>query len=134
MVCLGFEPRAAGWQAQTKPRSYGGYFFTPTSGHTAILNRPTQDIDTLIYVAPIKLIVSRSFCRQLKEGCEYDNQGSGQRIFLYLAIQFSIEKFHNCQSRFTNFFQIIKPSENRQRLLKISHIDVTKFLFTIVIG
>ena len=31
MVCLGFEPGAAGWQAQTKPRSYGGhpkqYFF-----------------------------------------------------------------------------------------------------------
>ena len=24
MVCLGFEPGAAGWQAQTKPRSYGG--------------------------------------------------------------------------------------------------------------
>ena len=24
MVCLGFEPRAAGWQAQTKPWSYGG--------------------------------------------------------------------------------------------------------------
>ena len=23
MVCLGFEPRAAGWWAQTKPRSYG---------------------------------------------------------------------------------------------------------------
>ena len=23
MVCLGFEPGAAGWQAQTKPRSYG---------------------------------------------------------------------------------------------------------------
>ena len=25
MVCLGFEPGAAGWQAQTKPRSYGGH-------------------------------------------------------------------------------------------------------------
>ena len=25
MVCLGFEPRAAGWQVQTKPRSYGGH-------------------------------------------------------------------------------------------------------------
>ena len=24
MVYLGFEPRAAGWKAQTKPRSYGG--------------------------------------------------------------------------------------------------------------
>ena len=24
MVCLAFKPRAAGWQAQTKPRSYGG--------------------------------------------------------------------------------------------------------------
>ena len=24
MVCLGFEPGAAGWQAKTKPRSYGG--------------------------------------------------------------------------------------------------------------
>ena len=24
MVCLGFEPRAPGWEAQTKPRSYGG--------------------------------------------------------------------------------------------------------------
>ena len=24
MVCLGFEPWAAKWQAQTKPRSYGG--------------------------------------------------------------------------------------------------------------
>ena len=23
MVCLGFEPRAAGWKAQTKPRRYG---------------------------------------------------------------------------------------------------------------
>ena len=25
MVCLGFEPGAAGWQAQTKPQSYGGH-------------------------------------------------------------------------------------------------------------
>ena len=25
MVCLGFEPWAAGWQAQRKPRSYGGH-------------------------------------------------------------------------------------------------------------
>ena len=24
MVCLGFEPRMAGWQAQTNPLSYGG--------------------------------------------------------------------------------------------------------------
>ena len=24
MVCLGFEPGATGWQAQTKPQSYGG--------------------------------------------------------------------------------------------------------------
>ena len=24
MVCLGFEPRAAGWKAQTDPLSYGG--------------------------------------------------------------------------------------------------------------
>ena len=24
MVCLGFEPAAAGWQAQMKPQSYGG--------------------------------------------------------------------------------------------------------------
>ena len=24
MVCLGFEPTAAEWKAQTKPRSYGG--------------------------------------------------------------------------------------------------------------
>ena len=25
MVCLGFEPGAAGWWAETKPRSYGGH-------------------------------------------------------------------------------------------------------------
>ena len=25
MVCLGFEPGATGWWAQTKPRSYGGH-------------------------------------------------------------------------------------------------------------
>ena len=25
MVCLGFEPGAEGWYAQTKPRSYGGH-------------------------------------------------------------------------------------------------------------
>ena len=25
MVCLGFEPRAAGWKAQTKTRSYDGH-------------------------------------------------------------------------------------------------------------
>ena len=25
MVCLRFEPGAAGWHAQTKPRSYGGH-------------------------------------------------------------------------------------------------------------
>ena len=25
MECLGFEPGAAGWKAQTKPRSYGGH-------------------------------------------------------------------------------------------------------------
>ena len=24
MVCLGFEPRAAGWKARTNPLSYGG--------------------------------------------------------------------------------------------------------------
>ena len=24
MVCLGLEPRAAGWKAQTNPLSYGG--------------------------------------------------------------------------------------------------------------
>ena len=24
MVCLGFKPAAAGWKAQTKPRSYDG--------------------------------------------------------------------------------------------------------------
>ena len=24
MVCLGFEPRVAGWKAQTNPLSYGG--------------------------------------------------------------------------------------------------------------
>ena len=24
MVCLGFEPGAAGWKAQTNPLSYGG--------------------------------------------------------------------------------------------------------------
>ena len=28
MVCLGFEPRAAGWKAQTNPLSYGGTPFT----------------------------------------------------------------------------------------------------------
>ena len=28
MVCLGFEPRAAGWKAQSDPLSYGG---TPIS-------------------------------------------------------------------------------------------------------
>ena len=28
MVCLGLEPRAAGWKAQTNPLSYSG---TPTS-------------------------------------------------------------------------------------------------------
>ena len=28
MVCLGFEPGAAGWKAQTNPLSYGG---TPTT-------------------------------------------------------------------------------------------------------
>ena len=27
MVCLGFEPRAAGWEAQTKPWSYGSHPF-----------------------------------------------------------------------------------------------------------
>ena len=25
MVCLGFKPGAAGWQAQMKPQSYGGH-------------------------------------------------------------------------------------------------------------
>ena len=25
MVCLGFEPAAAEWRAQTKPLSYGGH-------------------------------------------------------------------------------------------------------------
>ena len=25
MVCLGLEPAAAGWKAQTNPLSYGGY-------------------------------------------------------------------------------------------------------------
>ena len=30
MVCLGFEPGAAVWQVQTKPRSYGGHPCTVT--------------------------------------------------------------------------------------------------------
>ena len=25
MVCLGLDPRAAGWKAQTNPLNYGGY-------------------------------------------------------------------------------------------------------------
>ena len=30
MVCLGIEPRAAGWKAQMNPLNYSG---TPTSGY-----------------------------------------------------------------------------------------------------
>ena len=31
MVCLGHEPRAAGWSAQMKPLSYGGTHFNMQS-------------------------------------------------------------------------------------------------------
>ena len=34
MMCLGFEPGAAGWKAQTNPLSYGG---TPTNN---LIGRP----------------------------------------------------------------------------------------------
>ena len=34
MVCLGFEPGAAGWKAETNPLSYGG---TPLSTYFALL-------------------------------------------------------------------------------------------------
>ena len=30
MECLGFEPGAAGWKAQMKPRSYGGLHVVST--------------------------------------------------------------------------------------------------------
>ena len=45
MVCLGFEPGAAGWQAQTKPRSYGGHPFIQLSlslflSHSLYLSLP----------------------------------------------------------------------------------------------
>ena len=37
MVCLGFEPRAAEWQAQTKPRSYGGHIIANVDAKTLML-------------------------------------------------------------------------------------------------
>ena len=36
MVCLGFEPGAAGWKAQTNPLSYGGTPMTPELKSTIV--------------------------------------------------------------------------------------------------
>ena len=42
MVCLGFEPGAADWKAETNPLSYGG---TPTHLHSVICtNQRTLNI------------------------------------------------------------------------------------------
>ena len=35
MECLGFEPGAAGWKAQTKPRSYGGHLSIVTANENS---------------------------------------------------------------------------------------------------
>ena len=43
MVCLGFEPGAAGWKAQTNPLSYGG----------------TPQLTCLVKSKPLKQKVSR---------------------------------------------------------------------------
>ena len=47
MVCLGFEPGAVVWQAQMKPRSYGGH----QSAYTLF----TQSTDNLIKTIQLKL-------------------------------------------------------------------------------
>ena len=39
MVCLGFEPGAIEWQAQTRPRSYGGRPTNPNS--LSLMQKPT---------------------------------------------------------------------------------------------
>ena len=39
MECLRFEPGAAGWKAQTKPRSYGGHMTTILNAGVAFVIR-----------------------------------------------------------------------------------------------
>jgi len=39
MVCLGLEPRAAGWKAQTNPMSYGAIPFATILGLSNLANK-----------------------------------------------------------------------------------------------
>ena len=58
MVCLGLEPRAAGWKAQTIPLSYGAQFMMQKT-HFCVLNLPFADLKTCL----VHLVVALSFLR-----------------------------------------------------------------------
>ena len=49
MVCLRFEPRAAGWKAQTNPLSYGGTPAFLTQRQNAFMGKWEFQSSTLIY-------------------------------------------------------------------------------------
>ena len=107
MVCLGFEPGAAGWQAQTKPRSYGG---TPK----------------------ISLFKSIIFCRKQIRGVfeigGFVNPIFGSRLVYYLKSQSNdLFTFRNSSSSRSNHYiskncvngaswiQTVSPQTERHR-------------------
>ena len=67
MECLGFKPGAAGWQVQTKPRSYGGHpikMFRCTSVHIFLfLDGPISDNFSLF------CLLNTVDCRCLDSNC-----------------------------------------------------------------
>ena len=59
MACLGVEPGAAGWKAQTNPLSYGGTpFFTNVSIKSCISKCTGENEFQLILFTPKALIMS----------------------------------------------------------------------------
>ena len=68
MVCSGLEPGAAGWQVQTKPRSYGGHpkincllsLPQSASNHSAlfICSTRTASFQTCLTIGLVKMFIS----------------------------------------------------------------------------
>ena len=57
MVCLGFEPGAAGWKARTNPLSFGG---TPRFVYFYLIMKAECSAKTIKYIL-VPLVQSNSF-------------------------------------------------------------------------
>ena len=93
MVCLGFNPPAAGWSAQTKPRSYG--------------SRPRQTllgVGSLIIFLSFILLDICSFQKTVELVFKLANPG----LFLFIFILFKHQILQkNCCIQTRNVFNTI---------------------------